>query len=67
VRKQCILSILEDGDNSMKHWVLGVPFLRGYYIMHDMEKRELGLLERMPMWASLPLLSEVTFSKEGGD
>ena len=42
VRKQCLLTILEDGDNSLKHWVLGVPFLRGYYVIHDMENKRIG-------------------------
>jgi Eukaryotic aspartyl protease len=35
-RKQCLMTILEDGDNSLKHWILGAPFLRGYYAIHDM-------------------------------
>jgi len=36
VRRECLLMILEDGDNSLKHWVLGTPFLRAYYAIHDM-------------------------------
>jgi hypothetical protein len=41
VRKQCILTIIEDAE--IKHWVLGLPFLRGYYTVHDMENKRIGL------------------------
>jgi len=33
---------MEDGDNSLKHWILGVPFLRSYYAIHDMENKRIG-------------------------
>jgi hypothetical protein len=34
--------ILEDGDNSLTHWILGSPFLRAYYAIHDMESKRIG-------------------------
>lgn len=36
VKKQCVLTFLEDTDPTSTFWLLGEPFLRVYYSIHDM-------------------------------
>ena len=36
VRKQCLLTILENTDVSASYWLMGDSFMRAYYVIHDM-------------------------------
>ena len=42
-KKKCILSFLEDSSGATKFWLLGDPFMRAYYIIHDMDNLKVGL------------------------
>lgn len=42
VKKSCLLTFMEDTDPSAKFWLLGDPFLRAYYAVHDMDNRQIG-------------------------
>ena len=45
-RNKCVLTIRQtDSTNSdMKMWLLGDPFLRAYYSIHDMQANKIGLV-----------------------
>jgi hypothetical protein len=37
IRRQCLLTIIEDKSSSSTFWLMGDSFMRAYYIIHDME------------------------------
>ena len=36
-RKQCIFSFIKDTDSKTKFWLMGDPFMRAFYVVHDQE------------------------------
>lgn len=42
-RKLCILTFLQDTSSSTKFWLMGDPFMRAYYIVHDMDNLKVGM------------------------
>lgn len=42
-RKKCILAFVEDTSSQTTFWLIGDPFLRAYYIIHDMDNLKVGL------------------------
>lgn len=40
---QCILTFIQETDQTQKFWLLGDPIYRSYYIIHDMDNQRVGL------------------------
>ena len=42
VKRQCLLTIIENTDTSATYWLMGDSFMRAYYVIHDMANQLIG-------------------------